>query len=423
MSSTGSELLKITTSYWQSNIRRYSKGRILYWQGDPVEIVYVIKKGVVKISSVSSTGKIYSHGFMGPGHLLGATDFFLDSYHATTAEIVEDGSLVVIPQAEFQSKILIDRTLSSLVMHELAREAKLHLTKAQDLSFLDAQERLKQSLIKLAGEHGLITEGGIEIDLNITHEEMGELINANRTTITLCLQELKKLGYLRTEGRRFILIPVNHIHILDQLSNSVISGFVGEVSDWVDAAIEEGVDLLKILDALRSGMKEVDRRYDRDRLGITDIMWSSTQMKAALSLIESAIQHQQIQQTYLGTIVFGTVKGDIHDIGKNITSMLLKARGFEVRDLGVDVHEERFVEAVQQHKPDILAMSALLTTTQIEMGKVIQALETAGVRDKIKVMIGGAPTTPRFAQEIGADGYGFEGREGAELAWRWCSEK
>jgi 5-methyltetrahydrofolate--homocysteine methyltransferase len=103
--------------------------------------------------------------------------------------------------------------------------------------------------------------------------------------------------------------------------------------------------------------------------------------------------------------------------------MLLKARGFEVVDLGVDVSAERFVEAVKSHQPDILAMSALLTTTQLEMKSVINALKVSGLREQVKVLIGGAPTTPRFAEEIGADGYGFEGREGVEQAWSWCSAK
>ncbi len=414
-------LVDLALELWPRRVRPYKRGNILYWQGDPVENLFVIQKGAVKISSLSSAGKIYSHGILGSGHLLGATDYFLDGIHETTAEVVDKTSLVVIPLSEFQGLIVQDPKFSAIVMRELAKEAKVHFSKAQDLSFLDAQQRLKHSLIKLADEHGLKTDKGIEINVNITHEDIAELINANRTTITLCLQELKKLGYLRTEGRRIILIPVSHMNSLDRLSEAVVSGGIGEAADWASTALKEGIGPVKVLNALMNGMKEVDRRYAQGQMDINDIMWSSTNMKEALPIIETAIQHEDIRLSHLGRIVFGTVHGDIHDIGKTMVSMLLRARGFEVIDLGVDVSAEKFVEAVKEYKPNILAMSALLTTTQFEMKHVVAALENAGLRDKIKVMIGGASTTPRFAREIGADGYAHEARGGVELAWGWRS--
>jgi len=415
------DLLNLVLDNWPQRILSYKRGNVLYWQGDPVENLYVIQKGAVKISSVSSSGKIYLHGILGAGHLLGATDYFLDNIHETTAEIVDKTSLIIIPLSEFQTLLASDSNYSACVMRELAKEAKVHFSKAQDLSFLDAQQRLKHSLIKLAEEHGLETEKGVEIDVNITHEDIAELVNANRTTITLCLQDLKKLGYLRTEGRRIILIPVRHMNILDQLSEAVISGTIGEAADLATTAIAEEIDPVNVLNALMSGMKEVDRRYSQGQMDVNDIMWSSTHMKEALPIIETAIQREDISLSHIGRIVFGTVQGDIHDIGKTMVSMLLSARGFEVIDLGVDISPEQFVEAVKMYKPDILAMSALLTTTQLEMKKVVKALEDAGIRDQVKVMIGGAPTTPRFSQEIGADGYAHEARGGVELAWGWCS--
>lgn len=418
---TESNLLKLTLARYPEQLRSYIRGNILFWQGDPVEYLYVIQKGAVKISSLSKTGKIYSHGILGPGHLLGSTDYFLDGIHETTAEVIDKTSIIVIPLVEFQNFIAKDSNFSTAVMRELAKEAKVHFSKAQDLSFLDAQQRLKHSLIKLADEHGLKTNKGIELGVNITHEDMAELINANRTTITLCLQELKKLGYLRTEGRKIILIPIHHMTILDELSDAVVSGGVGEAVDLASTAIEEGIDPVIVLNALMNGMKEIDRRYAQGLLNINDIMWSSAHMKEALPIVENAIHHENIRLNHPGRIVFGTVQGDIHDIGKTMVSMLLQARGFEVVDLGVDVSAERFVKAVEEYKPDILAMSALLTMTQLEMKYVIEALKLAGIRDKIKVMIGGTSTTPRFAQEIGADGYAHEARGGVELAWSWCS--
>jgi len=418
--STESTLLNLTQKYWPGQIRHYKKGNILYWQGDPVDSIYVVQKGAVKISTLSADGKVYTHDILGAGHLLGSADFFLSGMHESTAETMNSASMVFIHPDEFQQVITTNSHFSALVMQELAQKTKFYSSKAQELSFLDAQQRLKQMLIKLADEHGIITDSGVEIGVNITHEDFGEMINANRTTITLCLQELKKLGYLWTEGRRIVLIPKRHMEILDQLNSSVVNGSPGEAKDWAEIAIEEGVDPLKALHALSDGMKEVDRKYARKQIELTDIMWAAENMKEALPVIESAIQRRDINLQHLGKIIIGTVQGDIHDIGKTITSMLLKARGFEVIDLGVDIPANRFVEAIREYEPDILAMSALLTTTQLEMKNVVNALVVAELRDKVKVMIGGSPTTPRFAKEIGADGYGFEGRDGVELAWGWC---
>ena len=165
----------------------------------------------------------------------------------------------------------------------------------------------------------------------------------------------------------------------------------------------------------------MDRKYAQGQMDITDIMWASARMKEAMPVLEKAVQQQAINLHHLGRIIFGTVQGDIHSIGKTIVSMLLRARGFDVIDLGEDIPAGQFVDTVRQYQPHILAMSALLTTTQIEMKNVIGALTQAGLRDDIKVMIGGAPTTPKFAQEIGADGYAHEARGGVELAWGWCS--
>lgn len=421
MQKTDSNLLNIVQEYWAERIRSYKRGNILYWQGDPVEHLFVIQKGAVKISSLSSAGKIYSHGILGSGHLLGATDYFLDGIHETTGEFIDQSLLIPIPISEFQQLINHNSNFSSIVMREMAKEARVHFSKAQELSFLDAQQRLKHSLITLADEHGLKTAKGIELGVNLTHEDMAELVNANRTTITLCLQELKKLGYIRTEGRKIILIPVSHMDILDQLSEAVVSGGIGEALDLASTASEMGIDPVKVLNALMNGMKEVDRRYMQGQMNVNDIMWSSNHMKEAIPIVETAIHQANISLNHLGRIVFGTVQGDIHDIGKTMVSMLLKARGFEVIDLGVDVSAERFVEAVKEYTPDILAMSALLTSTQIEMKHVIKAILDAGLREKIKVMIGGASTTPRYALEIGADGYAHEARGGVELAWSWRS--
>ncbi|HOG47569.1 MAG TPA: cobalamin-dependent protein [Anaerolineae bacterium] len=421
MQPTDANLIDAALEHWPQRVRPYQRGNVLYWQGDPVENLFVIQEGAVKVSSVSSAGKICSHGILGAGRLLGATDYFLDGIHEATAEVIDRALLIAIPPSDFQGLIARDPGFSAAVMRQLAREARVHFSRAQELSFLDAQQRLKQRLIQLADEHGLKTDEGIEIGVSITHKDIGELINANRTTITLCLQELKKLGYIRTQGRRIILIPIGHMNILDQLCEAVVSGGIGEAADWANRAIAEGIDPVTTLNSLLAGMKEVDRRFAQGLMDVNDIMWSSMHMKEALPIVEAAVRHRDISLSHIGRVVFGTVHGDIHDIGKTMVTMLLRARGFEVIDLGVDVSAGRFVEAVEVYRPHILAMSALLTTTQLQMKSVVEALEGAGLRDRVRVMIGGTSTTPRFAREIGADGYAHDARGGVELAWRWCS--
>ncbi len=421
MNSPESNLLELASKYWENNIRHRPKGKILFFQGDLVHRLYLIKSGVVKISSVSEDGKIYSHGILGAGNLLGVTDFFLNNIHANTAEVINECSLIEITQSEFKNVLENDVHFSKIIMRELAAETKRHTSKAEDLSFLDTQHRLMNSLIKLAKEHGLETEEGITIDANITHEDMGELINANRTTITLCFNKLKKLGYVHTEGRKIVLIPLRHIEIQDQMRASLLSGFIGETKDLVRLAIEEGVDPRRILRGLSNSMNEVDNQFSHDQIELSDVLWASQQMLDALPSIEKEMQKENYSINYLGKVLVGTVAGDIHDIGKKILTMLLKARGFDVVDLGINNSPEVFIDAIVQHQPDILAMSALLTTTQLEMKKVINAIEGKGLRGKVKIMVGGAPTSPKFAEDIGADGYGFEARDGVDLAWGWCT--
>ena len=137
-------------------------------------------------------------------------------------------------------------------------------------------------------------------------------------------------------------------------------------------------------------------------------------MQTALAILEPLMAKADVVSR--GTVVIGTVKGDVHDIGKNIVAIMLKGSGFTVHDLGVDVPAERFVEAVQEHRPDVIGLSALLTTTMPEMKTVIEALENAGVRDQVKVMVGGAPVTEEYARSIGADGYGRDAGRAAERA-------
>jgi methylmalonyl-CoA mutase cobalamin-binding domain/chain len=168
--------------------------------------------------------------------------------------------------------------------------------------------------------------------------------------------------------------------------------------------LEKGVKPLRVLDALNETLEEVGRRYERGELFLSHLIMIGYLAKEVSEFLRPCIAGEE-RGGEIGKVVIGTVRGDIHDIGKNIVIMMLEAAGFEVVDLGVDVPPERFIETVRREKPDILGMSALLTSTMEEMRVVIEALERSGLRDEVKVIVGGRPLTEEYAMEIGADGY------------------
>jgi 5-methyltetrahydrofolate--homocysteine methyltransferase len=191
---------------------------------------------------------------------------------------------------------------------------------------------------------------------------------------------------------------------LKQLYDSVVSGDAKATQALTRQALADGVDPLKLVnDYMVPAMDEVGRRFEANEYFVPELLISARAMKAALELIRPLLTARGDQP--LGRVAIGTVKGDLHDIGKNLVGSLLEGGGFEVIDLGVNVSPEKFIATVNEKQANIIAMSALLTTTMPSMKTTIDALKQAGVRDKVKVLIGGAPITQRYADEIGADGY------------------
>jgi len=178
---------------------------------------------------------------------------------------------------------------------------------------------------------------------------------------------------------------------------------VEDLKTVINGHLASGVDPLDIVDVLRQTLEAVGDKYEDGEFFLSELIMAGYLASAVANLLKPHLL--KTQRTALGTIVMGTVKGDIHDIGKNIVIMMLDAAGFEVIDLGVDVPTERFVEAVQTVKPDVLGISALLTSTIDRVKEVVDALETNGLRDRVKVIAGGRPITRAFIEEIGADGY------------------
>jgi methanogenic corrinoid protein MtbC1 len=187
-------------------------------------------------------------------------------------------------------------------------------------------------------------------------------------------------------------------------------------ADWARKSVQEEVDPLQALNALTEVMQEIGDGFSRGDFFLPDLIGAATAMEAAMPVLNDEIIRKGIKKKSFGHVVIGTVFGDIHSIGKTMVSTLLTAGGFTVSDLGINVETENFIAAVKEYKPDVLAMSALLTTTAREQKVVIEALKREGLRKKVKVMVGGGAISEQFAKSIGADGYAPTAPLGVRLA-------
>jgi methylmalonyl-CoA mutase cobalamin-binding domain/chain len=192
---------------------------------------------------------------------------------------------------------------------------------------------------------------------------------------------------------------------LDRIHQAVIEGDGDSVAEHVNMGLLEKLDPLTMFNSLRSGIKEIGDRFGRGEAFITDLVASAEAMKAGARILEPVLLKSKAEIKIAGKIVIATVEGDIHDIGKNMVAVMFRADGFEALDLGVDVSTETFIEAVRNRHPDLVGMSALLTSTLTSQERVIRALNAAGLRDKVKVIVGGASVTDEWARQIRADGY------------------
>jgi 5-methyltetrahydrofolate--homocysteine methyltransferase len=202
---------------------------------------------------------------------------------------------------------------------------------------------------------------------------------------------------------------------LQTIYENVLTGQKNEAADSVVKALEAGIDANEILkNGLIRAMEEVGARFESGDFFVPEMLIAARAMKASLLVLRPQLVDEGVEPA--GKIVIGTVNGDLHDIGKNLVAMMLEGAGFEIIDLGADVPAQLFVAAIQEHRPHLVCLSALLTTTMSQMKITIQALEQAGLRDWVKVMVGGAPVTERFAHDIGADGYAPDASKAVSLA-------
>ncbi len=194
------------------------------------------------------------------------------------------------------------------------------------------------------------------------------------------------------------------MNTLQNIKLAVISGSIGQMKGYVEQALAEGIEVTEIFnDGLIAGMSIVGTRFKKDEIYMPEVLIAARTMHAGLNVLKPLIAEQGMSKK--ATVVIGTVKGDLHDIGKNIVRMMIEGAGYEVIDLGIDVPNEKFIRAVEDYKPRFLCLSALLTTTIPAMSEIIDDLSKEGLRDRVKVVVGGAPVTQKYADEIGADGY------------------
>jgi 5-methyltetrahydrofolate--homocysteine methyltransferase len=202
---------------------------------------------------------------------------------------------------------------------------------------------------------------------------------------------------------------------LSSLYNAILSGGVASAKEGAQAALDAGLEPNLILsEGMIAAMAEVGRRFEDGEYFVPEMLISARAMQSGLNLLKPHLVGMDVKPA--GKIVIGTVKGDLHDIGKNLVGLMLEGAGFEIIDLGVDVSPEKFVEAIAAEGANIVALSALLTTTMLNMETTIQAIQKAGLRDKVKVMIGGAPITQDYANQIGADGFSQDASRAVSVA-------
>jgi len=202
--------------------------------------------------------------------------------------------------------------------------------------------------------------------------------------------------------------------LLEFIKNSLVNLDVGLTLKYVDDSLKHNVSIMDIINSLADGMKLIGKKYEGNEYFIADLIAAVEIFNESMNILKPKILERR-EAKPLGKVVIGTVEGDIHDVGKNLVRILLEANGFEVVDLGVDVSSEKFVDAVKKYKPDIVGISTLLTSTMMNMRNIVEALEREGLRNDVKIVIGGAPVTQQFAESIGADAYGENAFKAVEI--------
>ena len=200
--------------------------------------------------------------------------------------------------------------------------------------------------------------------------------------------------------------------ILEQIQESIITGNAKKVKEFTEIALEEGIEAGTILnEGLIAGMNIIGGRFKNGKVYVPEVLMSARAMHMGLGVVKPIIAASGIKEK--AVVLIGTVKGDMHDIGKNLVIMMLEGAGYKVIDLGVDVPTDKFIKAIEEHKPQVVGLSALLTTTMTQMQETVEGLKAYG--GEVKIIVGGAPVTEKFANEIGADGYAADAASAVDI--------
>lgn len=396
--------------------RNYAKGEFLYYQGDCPKSLFIVKSGMVKVSHLSEDGRIYTEEFLGFGRILGISEYLTNNSYQSLAETTTQSEIYVISLDEFNNLIQSNSFFSLAVIKELSRHVQYLTKKNYDFSLNDVKQRLWNSLITLAEEHGFMTENGVLIDIDITHEEIAELIAANRSTVTLYLKELQNAGLVEKRNRHLLITPPEHLEYLERIKQSIIDADENQALELMNTILSMGIGPLKALNAIISCFREIDEKYQEGVFSLPDILGSAETVNGLMPVISQAIEKKGFRFIPRGTIILGTVYGDIHDIGKTILKMLLLAEGFTVRDLGVNISREEFTRAINTYKPDILGMSAFLTSTVHELISTLKFLQSQDAHRRTKIIVGGSAVNKGILEIIPIDGYAPTARKAVDLA-------
>jgi len=205
------------------------------------------------------------------------------------------------------------------------------------------------------------------------------------------------------------------VSVLEQITENLIKGKAKEVKELVDKAIKENVPVVDILNkGLLAGMGNIGERFKKNEVYVPEVLIAARAMKSGMEVLKPLLAKAGVKP--VGTVVMGTVKGDLHDIGKNLVCMMLEGAGFKVIDAGINVEPEKMVQLARENNANVIGASALLTTTMTNMKTVVDSVKASGLSGKVKVIIGGAPVTQAFADEIGADGYAPDAASAADIA-------
>ena len=196
------------------------------------------------------------------------------------------------------------------------------------------------------------------------------------------------------------------------ITEAIRDGDSYDIAELVQSSLDSGNDPYKLFNAMIAGLEECGKLFEKREFFLPDLIMAGEAFTTGMEVLEPHLTQTSIEQA--GKVILGTVAGDVHDIGKNLVGFLLKNAGFEVIDIGTDVDTEKFLQAVKEHQPDVLGISALLTTTMLGMEDVIKAMDEEGLRKRTKVIIGGGPVSKRFAEEINADAYASDAVEGVK---------